>query len=138
MRKVEAKVSVRTERINQSSIRVRFSVWNTGKISFRSEEVFWHVLIDKKVTPQNPDAGNTDELTVENRSFMHFKGMLDGPVFPNRHNDCFSLTVQTDKIAAGDFLYYLSTAYGVFPRTMKISREGVFNFKTVGTVHIMA
>src|SRR6266516_5504314 len=92
-RKVEAKMSVRTEHVNESSIRLRFSVWNTGKISFRSEEVFWHALIDTKLKPQNPDVGTTDQLTVQDRSFMHIKGMLGGPVFPSRHTECFSVAV---------------------------------------------
>src|SRR6266487_5563203 len=106
-RKVEAKMSVRTERIDQSSLRLRFSIWNTGKVSFRREEIFWHALIDKKLKPQRPTDGATDEVPVGEQRFVHVKGILSSPVFPSRQTECFSVTVQVDNVAPGDLLYYL-------------------------------
>jgi len=135
-RKVEARMCVRTERIDQSSLQLRFSIWNTGKISFRRDEIFWHALIDKKLKPQTPSDGATDEVIADERRFVHVKGMLSSPVFPSRHTECFSVKVQADNVASGDLLYYLSTAHGMFPRSMTINREDKIDLKTIGHVHV--
>ena len=63
-KKVDAKVVVSVSALNESTFKLTFSVKNTGRISFASKEIYWHVLVDRELYIVPPSL-DQDDLTVD-------------------------------------------------------------------------
>jgi hypothetical protein len=149
-KKVDAKVVLAVAALNESTLKLIFSVRNTGRIGFPSKEIYWHVFVNRELYIAPPSL-NQDGLTLEmmeearvtpipavavirGKQYSHYRGLIDGPVFPSRLVEV--LTVKTKSVTSGqhDCLYYLPTAHGLFPKSLKTDKEGDVLLDTIGKV----
>jgi hypothetical protein len=149
-KKVDAKVFVSVSALKESTFKLTFSVKNTGRISFASKEIYWHVLVDRKlyIAPPSLDQdGLTVDMieeasttpipiitTVKGKPFSHYKGLIDGPVFPSRQVKGLTVKVKAPSSGQHDLLYFLSTAHGLFPKSLKTDKEGNIVLETIGKI----
>lgn len=114
-------------------VRWQFQIKNIGRVSFRPNEIYWHILVDHSLrirTVPNKDnptmrdpfvlVGETSfshtRLIRPQQIFYHWKGLNKGPVFPNGDN-LLLIIVDVEGAKEHDIpvYFYLSTAHGQFP-----------------------
>jgi hypothetical protein len=134
--KVKAQMKGVVESFSNEQSLLCFAVWNTGKISFLSREIYWHIFVDENLKPEHPDNSEIGSAKIGDRNFFHYKGMLESPAFPSIPTDCFQLKIQKNTDKKGEVLYVLSTAHGIFPRSTKMSKDGNIDLKTIDSIPI--
>jgi hypothetical protein len=133
--RVSAFISNRQE----TTLDLTFFLENTGRVGFMAEEIYYHVLLsgdaDDIEKVERDDRLARESLNVGEETFSYFKGLLHRPVFPGRRTELFTVRV---KIKPGQFdmYYYLSTAYGTYPKSYRENKEGWFLLNTLGKVSI--
>jgi hypothetical protein len=137
LQKVEAQMRIRWKLASDEQLLLCFSVWNTGAINFRSEEIYWHILIEENFQSDSTQWGIVvkDRAEINGRYFVHYKDILKSPVFPSRYTDCFAVVIpEYKKVEKGNVRYFLSTAHGIFPRTTKIKKDGDIDLTTTESI----
>jgi hypothetical protein len=126
-KKVAARVTAQASPIDESTLNLGFSVQNTGRVSFRADEIYWHVFVDDKLDVREVE-GTLDQLETPlvGRVFKHYRGLLKSPAFVGRGTALFSLKVELPQNDQYDLYYFLSTAHGLFPKGLK---TGLFSSK---------
>jgi hypothetical protein len=103
--------------------RADFSIVNEGNVVMRKDDVHYHIFVRENQIPvkvlnrlshlrRTKFMGNMD---------VEIKGTLSSSVFPSRSTYVEDIETQSTEFELHDFLYYLSTASGIFPRTCKIN-----------------
>lgn len=137
-KKVEAEVTARASPVNESTLNLRFSVENTGRVSFRTDEIYWHVLVDDRLRVEEVNGTSEPvETTLMGRSFKHFRGLLGSPAFIGRRTDLFSLKVKLPQENEHDLYYFLSTTHGLFPKSVKRNKLGDIVPDTLGKIRLL-
>ena len=114
---------------------LRLSLRNTGKVSFKSQEIYFHILVNNTLGPTERE-GKTirSPATPGDTEYSDFGGLLERPLFPGRTTDLCTLRLKSDNIGAKNLLYFLSTAYGFFPKGIKQTEEGIIGATELGLV----
>jgi hypothetical protein len=121
--KVEAKVVLEMTSV-ESGIKMGFSVDNVGDVAFKADEIYWHVWVDNKldIEERGDKAPKETVEVLDDRTFLYFQSLLDGPVFPGRRTKLFTITVSPPESGQYVIYYLLSTVHGVFPKPSRIKR----------------
>jgi len=98
---------------------------NRGKLNFAANEIYWHVFTDSRIeileATQNAES---DHSEISGTLMKHFRGAIDGPLFPNRPWGCLRLWVNTPEQGAFKLHYFISTAHGQFPKYLRKLKDG--------------
>jgi len=57
-----AVIVVRPKKVDDSTMRVEISIRNTGRVSFKSEEIYYHVLVNSSLSPRELDGQSADSV----------------------------------------------------------------------------
>jgi len=115
-KRVGLKLDVAAERLGDSEVRLTFSVDNSGEVSFKSGEIYWHVYIPDGVKINKYNGADRKSETVElfGKKFKSFRSLLSGPAFMRRQTGLFSLKIES-YIEKQEIYYLFSTVHGEFP-----------------------
>src|ERR1700754_1282045 len=101
-KKVEAKIFVEIFRETDTTIRLTFFLQNTGKVSFKADEIVWNVFIEQPLlatsqfTAQMIKVNPELELVRENlklagTNHVLYNDLFNKPLFPGRRAALFSI-----------------------------------------------
>ena len=95
---------------------LKFSVLNTGNVSFAHDEIYWHVYFPMNVKPENQD--RLQLVALNAAPYYCFQGSLTLPCFRKASTMCIEIPVRVKDVAILDLTYFysLSTTQGCFPR----------------------
>ena len=136
----QAKVIANEATVDASTHRFTFSVRNTSPRCFNKEEVYWHVFVENEYYVSHEEAKrNTVQsheiiVDIKGKPFRHITGILEAPVFPHRYVQILYVTAKTPLDRQLDLHYFLSTVHGVFPKTVKLNKNGEEIPETFGRV----
>jgi hypothetical protein len=95
-----------------------FAIVNCGNVVMRKDDVHFHVFVRESCIPEWALAKLATErrVRVARDKYVELKGTLDRTVFPGRETYATEVPLISSDFEIQDFLYYLSTAQGIFPR----------------------
>lgn len=101
-----------------------FAIVNCGNVVMRKDDVHFHVFVRESRIPEGALARLTADrrLRIAGNRYVELKGTLDRTVFPGRETYATEIPLISPEFELQDFLYYLSTAQGIFPRACKIDQ----------------
>jgi hypothetical protein len=73
-------------------------------------------------------------IVIQGNPFLVFRGSLGQPLFPERQVDLLVIKVRTAQIEQVRLYYFLSTAYGLFPKHVRIDSDEHVLPSTLGIV----
>lgn len=116
-KRAKLEVSLEVASSTQGNYTLMFSVVNAGRVSFREQEIHWHVYFDERLSIKAPSKG-WSQVGVKGKPYWCFKGSLGLPCFSGSSTYFFEIPVNAKGIAILDLDYYysLSTIHGFFPR----------------------
>ena len=115
---------VTTLRVMESGgTRADFSIVNEGNVVMRKDDVHYHIFVREEQIPVKVlnRSGHLRRVKFRGDRYVEIKGTLKSSVFPGRATYVEDIEMQSTDFELRDFLYYLSTASGIFPRTCKIN-----------------
>jgi hypothetical protein len=139
--KPQAKLVIEQTTDRPSPIRLNFWIANTGKISFRAQEVRWDLYVITPpgmagIQPYNhfttTEGGNL--VQSGNATYMHYTGLLLTPVFSGVNLRLFYSHLPQGTDVASKIYYVLSTPYGQVPHKVKRDEKGRVIVPTAGIV----
>lgn len=96
-----------------------------GRMNFAANEIYWHVFIDDRLDitsiTQDPEL---DKQLVADNVMKHFRGAIDGPLFPNRPWGLLRMTIRQPQSGVFGLHYFISTAHGQFPVYLRRLKDG--------------
>lgn len=124
----EAELVKNEEPLGQSKRGVHFSVWNRfGKF----EGVYWHVFVEDKhylrsEAPLSDCVLKSDKKTIsiKGKAFRHIRGRLSSPVYVGTYTEVVYIILKAEANEEVDIYYYLSTAEGIFPKSVRRDKRG--------------
>ena len=134
-KRVGVKMSVDTTYVGESIFLLIFSVENTGRVSFNSREIYWHVFIDGKLDMIG-DVSRALTRPAEDGYSTYSEDLITRPLFPGRRTNVLSVKVRAPRSGKYNIFYYLSTAHGLFPKGIKEAANGGFLFDTLAKMPI--
>jgi hypothetical protein len=122
---VKLELTVKFRNIEGGEQVAEFGISNSGKISIKPEEVFYHIFIVEDDVPQGIKANlkHNNRITIANVKYIDFSGKLDEPIFPGRATKALTVSYTKDRNGTHEIPYYLSTMYGLFPKTMTLNQS---------------
>lgn len=102
---------------------------NTGPRSFDASDVYWHIIIAKSLDPVVLHRSGVVQFADDTGAVFHYTGDLPRPAFPATTTklDIF-VEVKMPDLPEIQVLYFLSTAHGLLPKTVKRDQQGrIFN-----------
>jgi hypothetical protein len=104
--------------------RAYFGIVNLGNVVMRKDDVHFHVFVREARIPEKILKRMPSERRVQiaGNLYLELKGTLDRTIFPDRETLATEIEVISTDFDIHDFLYYLSTANGIFPKSCKIDR----------------
>lgn len=134
-KRVSAKISVDASPVDKSIFLLGFSIENNGRVSFNSDEIYWHVFIDGNLDMVG-DLSCTVTRPAEDGYHTYSEDLLRRPLFPGRTTNVLTVRVRAPRSGKYNIYYYLSTAHGLFPRGIKEDADGGFFFDTMGKMTV--
>ena len=127
-KKINASVSGRLRKVGPTEFELQLSIKNSGKVNFKENEIFAHILVNNVLVPTILQ-GNARQspVTLLEKPYSDFVYLMPLPCFPDRMTDLFSIRLQSSSIGEKDILYFLSTAYGFFPKGIRVAEDGSVN-----------
>ena len=103
--------------------RADFSIVNEGNVVMRKDDVHYHIFVRETQVPVKVlnRLSHLRRVKFRDDLYVEIKGTLNSSVFPSRATYVDDIEMQSTDFELRDFLYYLSTASGIFPRTCKIN-----------------
>jgi hypothetical protein len=103
--------------------RAYFAIFNYGNVVMRKDDIHFHVFVRESRIPERvlqriPDARR---VQIGGNLYIELKDTLDRTIFPERGTAVADIELISTDFEIHDFLYYLSTARGIFPRSCKIN-----------------
>ena len=144
-KKIEARIFVDIVHLSETEYLLVSHLRNTGKVAFKSDEIYWNLFVDSElqleeimVPEAEPNFAQTG-IKIQDKLFHRFASLCSSPVFPGRQVEPIGLRVKASQIEKVRMYYFLSTAYGLFPKHVQIDAEADNNisskfFKTLGIV----
>jgi len=102
--------------------RAFFSIINEGNVVMRKDDVHYHIFVREQQIPVKV-LNRLDHLRrvrFRGDMYVEIKGTLNSSIFPGRATYVEDVEMQSTNFELRDFIYYLSTASGLFPRTSKV------------------
>ena len=128
-RKVEARILTDMWLLSETECRLAFRLRNTGKVAFKRDEIYWHISVEDGLQPEVEDPGRfpptlpPPRIVIQGNPFLVFRGSLGQPLFPERQVDLLVIKVRTAQIEQVRLYYFLSTAYSLFPKHVRIDSD---------------
>jgi len=98
---------------------------NMGKQNFGPNEIYAHVFASDALAPKNlTGVANASPMMIDGTAYTDFVSLMTLPCFPGRATDLFDLRLGFDALEDRSVLFFLSTAYGFFPRRLKVLEDG--------------
>lgn len=98
---------------------------NRGRLNFAANEIYWHIFVDEGIDVLvSTQEAEIDKQEVAGRVMKHFRGSVDGALFPDRPWSLLRLTVQVPISGAFKLHYFISTAYGQYPTFLRRMKDG--------------
>lgn len=121
---------------------IHFAVRNTCDHSLSSEGIYWHLFIERTcyidIKAKELNTVQYEAVReIDKHAFLHVSGLLSAPVYPKRYVEIAEVRVRAPRGRATDLRYFLSTAHGVFPKSLKLSKTGDPDLNTLGKVVIV-
>ncbi len=137
-KKIDASVSGTLRKISPTEFELQLAIKNSGKVNFKENEIFAHILVNNVLVPTilqgNPRPA---PATLFQKSYSDFVYLMPLPCFPDRMTDLLSIRLQSSSIGEKDVLFFLSTAYGFFPRGIRVAEDGSIDTRGLGVVPIV-
>jgi hypothetical protein len=128
-----AVIVVSPKKISDTKLNLEISIRNIGKISFKSEEIYYHVIVNDALSPKELEGQSaTTNMNIFDKQYTNFKGIMKAPCFVGRGTNVSILTVDASAIHEGDVLYFLSTAHGIIPRSVMPRESMVIEASKLG------
>jgi hypothetical protein len=104
--------------------RAYFGIVNEGNVVMRKDDVHFHIFVREGRIPVKilNRLSSLRRVKIGGNVYVELKDTLDRTVFPGSATAIADIEVQSTDFEVHDFLYYLSTASGIFPRTCKIDK----------------
>jgi hypothetical protein len=101
-----------------------FGIVNCGNVVMRRDDVHFHVFVRESRVPERALARLSTErrVRIAGNKYVELKNTLHRTIFPSRETTVAEIPLVSADFEVHDFLYYLSTAQGVFPKTCKIDK----------------
>ena len=120
--KMDVAMQTTLRSLENGSVRAYFSIVNLGNVVMRKDDVHFHVFVRESRIPERTLQRMASDRRVQigGNLYVELKQTLDRTIFPGRATAVADIEVISTEIEIHDFLYYLSTADGIFPRSCKI------------------
>ncbi len=121
-RKVDVAMQTTLRVMEDGGAHAYFGIVNLGNVVMRKDDVHFHVFVRESRVPEKvlrrmPSARRA---RIGGNIYLELKETLDRTIFPGRETLVADIEVVSTDFEVHDFLYYLSTANGIFPKTCKI------------------
>lgn len=98
---------------------------SVGRLNFSTNEVYWHIFVDaglqiEKMTQEM----EPDMQEIAGHLVKHFSGSVAGALFPDRPWGLMRFIVTKPSNGTFNLYYFVSTAYGQFPRYLRRLKSG--------------
>ena len=145
-KKVRAKVYSQKVRLDESSVRLSYYVRNTGNVSFKPREIYWHLFVEEEsyLDPHELSASLVEampelakqrsKIIINGKNFIHYCDLIDAPLFVGRNKGILTFDYAAERNKQFAQYYYLSTAYGLFPKDLETKENGEVSIKSVWKV----
>jgi len=120
--KVDVVMQTTLRVMEDGGARAYFSIVNLGNIVMRKDDIHFHVFVRESRIPQKTlqRMPSARRVQIGGNLYLELKETLDRTIFPGRTTAVADIAVVSTDFEIHDFLYYLSTANGIFPRSCKI------------------
>jgi len=108
--------------LEDGGARAYFSIVNLGNVVIRKDDIHFHVFVRESRIPERTlqSVASDRRVQVGGNLYLELKDTLDRTIFPGRATAVANIDVISTEVEIHDFLYYFSTAAGIFPRSCKI------------------
>jgi len=96
---------------------LHFSIVNTGRISFRTDEIFWKVYVDALNLPPRVLVMYAHTENIDGKTFWVYEKKLTDPLFSGISMGLFSIFLKSSYSGDPELRYVVLTPYGTFPKT---------------------
>ena len=106
-------------------LEIEVMVRNLGRLNFSANEIYWHVFVDDRIQiNKSTQEVELDKHEIAGNVVKHFRGSIDGALFPNRPWGAMRMVVTKPREGTLKLYYFISTAYGQFPRYLRSIKNG--------------
>jgi len=134
-RKANAEVTATVRKNQNGQIMVQFGILNSGNISFNPHDVCYHIFVkeDRLEPVFVRKLIKERRMNIHGNIYVEFNEYVKAPIFPKKRTNAVSFPIVSFIVEPLDYLYYLSTIHGVFPRSLTIEDTGDF-IDGIGTI----
>jgi hypothetical protein len=102
---------------------IRFYLFNRGNRGLEADGAYWHVFLPAALGPitvgQSMNAVEFGHVQLSGDQMIHYSGSTRLPLFPGRRGLMLEIFIPHAKLGKHEVLYFLSTAEGLFPESVK-------------------